>query len=55
MNIEKTVNVDALVECPHCLVYSINSDDCECIDIAICPICGNQVSLVNKNGGTKNV
>ena len=55
MNIEKTVNVDALVECLHCLVYSINSDDYKGIDIATCPICGNQVSLVNKNGGIKNV
>jgi transcription elongation factor Elf1 len=53
MSTEKKINVDALVECPHCLVYSINSDDYKGIAVATCQICGTGVPL-EKTGVVNN-
>ena len=55
MSIEKKIDADALVECPGCLVYSINSDDYKHSSIATCPICGTAVSLKNMGAVNNNV
>lgn len=55
MSIEKTINVDTLVECPGCLVYSINSDDYKHSSIATCSICGTTVSLKTLGAVNTNV